>query len=524
MNSKYINRKALQAVALFFGLAFTACSTEDEFTPPTSTKSHTVTITATQPSQDAASRMGYNDKGNGYWHKDDALSVVYIKTQETEGKDALNSRFDLTEGAGQTRATFTGTMDLSIDEAYTVMAFYPYNENHTYFTYNLPNSYTYDGVNTDYTYTEDGKSANMPMYCRVKDASGSDLQPNFMALGSVLAIKVNHLPAAAGTITITANEVISGNANFKPVMKDNKVVYNDAGQILMHIETPTEGEKTVTFNYSNATVGQSGVFYLPLPDGTYTGVKVTVAGASESDPTYTGGGDDGVKLTLERGHIKKLKVNTDYDLTIDGHKFINLGLQSGTLWAETNIGAATAADCGGYYAWGETETKDTYMPSNYNYFTQVETGKTDKDGNPIYGDKVEKYNGTDCLYSLESIDDAATSNWGAYCAMPTQDMCNELLTCTWEWTTQTNSSNESVSGYKVTSKSNGKSIFLPCTGFKINSSLYDGSTTTGYYWSKDIYPSITMQGYLFSFSAEKTGNMVGHYRPLGCAVRAVIGQ
>lgn len=52
---------------------------------------------------------------------------------------------------------------------------------------------------------------------------------------------------------------------------------------------------------------------------------------------------------------------------INGHKFVNLGLPSGTLWAETNVGAKSKSDIGEYYAWGEIETKDSYKESNYKW-------------------------------------------------------------------------------------------------------------------------------------------------------------
>ena len=43
--------------------------------------------------------------------------------------------------------------------------------------------------------------------------------------------------------------------------------------------------------------------------------------------------------------------------TVDGHKFVDLGLPSGLLWAETNIGAETALAIGNPYSWGDTDTK-----------------------------------------------------------------------------------------------------------------------------------------------------------------------
>jgi hypothetical protein len=42
-----------------------------------------------------------------------------------------------------------------------------------------------------------------------------------------------------------------------------------------------------------------------------------------------------------------------------------------------------------------------------------------------------------------------------------------------------------VNGYKVTSKKNGNSIFLPAAGCRYDSSLY-GAGSTGYYWSSSL--------------------------------------
>lgn len=46
-------------------------------------------------------------------------------------------------------------------------------------------------------------------------------------------------------------------------------------------------------------------------------------------------------------------------------KLIDLGLPSGNLWADRNVGAATTANFGGYFAFGETKTKTTYIKSNH---------------------------------------------------------------------------------------------------------------------------------------------------------------
>ena len=145
---------------------------------------------------------------------------------------------------------------------------------------------------------------------------------------------------------------------------------------------------------------------------------------------------------------------------INGHNFIDLGLPSGLLWAETNIGAETAADDGNYYAWGETTTKSSYSWDTYKYGTST--------------DNITKYNSTDGKTFLEIADDAACVNWGNSCHMPTKADFEELLNsdnCTWTWTSMKNSSGSSVNGCKVTSKKNGNYIFLPASGFRYETKL-----------------------------------------------------
>jgi hypothetical protein len=46
---------------------------------------------------------------------------------------------------------------------------------------------------------------------------------------------------------------------------------------------------------------------------------------------------------------------------------VDLGLPSGTLWADCNVGASSPDGYGKFFAWGETKTKATYSWSNYEY-------------------------------------------------------------------------------------------------------------------------------------------------------------
>ena len=185
-----------------------------------------------------------------------------------------------------------------------------------------------------------------------------------------------------------------------------------------------------------------------------------------------------VKLANEVFYGDVVKAKTlgtkpvDNSKTINGHKFIDLGLPSGLLWAETNIGAETATDDGNYYAWGETSTKDHYSSYTYKYGTS--------------SSNFTKYNSTDGKIDLDREDDAAYVNWGSPCRMPTLTEIRELIgNCTWTWTSMTTSSKSSINGYKITSKENGNSIFLPASGCR-NGSLLNYYDTYGDYWSSSL--------------------------------------
>ena len=154
------------------------------------------------------------------------------------------------------------------------------------------------------------------------------------------------------------------------------------------------------------------------------------------------------------------------------HKYVDLGLS--VMWATCNVGATKPEDYGDFFAWGETKPKDKYFWSNLKYCNDSD------------GESFSKYNhnkpGTkDNKVRLELKDDAARANWGGSWRMPTYLEFEELLTrCNWVWTTM-----NGVRGYKVTSKSNGNSIFLPATGYHIGAGYFMNGQCSSY-WSANI--------------------------------------
>ena len=193
----------------------------------------------------------------------------------------------------------------------------------------------------------------------------------------------------------------------------------------------------------------------------------------------------------------------------NGHEYVDLGLS--VKWATCNVGASKPENYGDYFAWGETRPKSTYNLSTYKWY---KWSRGDEDNYTKYC--ADSFYGTeDNKEQLDISDDAARANWGGSWRMPTRDELIELRQkCTWTWTIQ-----NGVKGYKVTSKTNGRSIFLPAAGFRYDSSLNNAGSNGGY-WSSSIgtrYPGIA--GYV-SFDSGGVGWCnVG--RDCGLSVRPV---
>ena len=175
------------------------------------------------------------------------------------------------------------------------------------------------------------------------------------------------------------------------------------------------------------------------------------------------------------------------------HEYVDLGLPSGTLWATMNVGAGSPEECGSYFSWGETTPRAGEDPYWTNYLWSVNKWNT----MTLYcTNSSHGYNGfVDNLTELDPDDDAATANWGGKWRMPTIDEMTELhKKCKWKWTKQ-----KGVKGYKVTGP-NGKSIFLPAAGYRLDTSLY-GAGSIGNFWSSTLYESFAYCARSLNFSS-----------------------
>jgi len=192
-------------------------------------------------------------------------------------------------------------------------------------------------------------------------------------------------------------------------------------------------------------------------------------------------------------------------------QWVDLGLPSGLLWADRNLGAEKPEDYGNYYAWGETSPKEVYDWNTYAYGNYNALTKYCSD----YNCGLNYF--TDNLTTLEASDDAATVNIGGGARMPSDAEWQELLDNTIStWTTR-----NGVYGRLMTA-SNGKSIFLPAASWCEGSNPYNVGES-GFYWSStlDTYPNNALcldfdqdDQYLSLVLSFRTRNC-------GCSVRAV---
>ena len=169
---------------------------------------------------------------------------------------------------------------------------------------------------------------------------------------------------------------------------------------------------------------------------------------------------------------------------IHGHDYVDLGLS--VKWATMNVGAFSPEDYGDYYAWGETSPKSSYDEGN------SKTYKNSSYKHDIGGDIST---------------DAARANWGGSWRMPTAEEFRELIdNCKWTWTTL-----NGKAGYKVVSKKNGNSIFLPAAGYRNGTSL-NFAGEFGYYWSST--PDEDFSSYAYDLYFDSSYHGVG-YRSRG---------
>ena len=196
---------------------------------------------------------------------------------------------------------------------------------------------------------------------------------------------------------------------------------------------------------------------------------------------------------------------------------VDLGLPSGTKWANMNVGATSPVDYGLFFAWGETTgyTSDTSDGRSFDWTTY-------KWGNGGNG-QLTKYCTKSSAGTVDNIrmlypeDDAAHVKWGGAWYMPTSTEFDELLSNTTSELTTVNG----VKGCKFTA-SNGNSIFLPAAGYRSNSIL-ENQGEVCCYWSSSLHTSNSRNARGYYCLDNDSGAGAGSYfRCSGRLVRPIL--
>ena len=282
MKTKYLTSLAMAALLL------AACSDEQEFA---STPSGEGVLRATVEGASPATRAGFDSEGAFYWTTGDQLGVT--TTSSSTGFSALT----LTSGAGQASGTFDGKLSGELGS----YAVYPYSASHslnsTTLTYNFPATYNYTKVDADFfSATQgEGNSFNPAMWGSISNGS-----TQLKHLGGVFCIKIEKMPLTDGILTLTADKAITGT-----------FTVDLSGETPALTSTATASENNaVSIDFESATLEASGVFYVPVPTGTYN-VRIKVTDDSNTTPaeidaavgTYTVNRCDLKQITLTESSI-----------------------------------------------------------------------------------------------------------------------------------------------------------------------------------------------------------------------------
>lgn len=349
--------------------------------------------------------------------------------------------------------------------------------------------------------------ANYYRYHRVEDGMGGYV---FDAATTDPSIELHHL-LSAFTFNITCT---GSDEDLADLVIDSLTIDDVPYRLMLHV-----GELGRAYGLDNVLVPDETTPYykkdLPLlTEGGDTVRLANLVHGSQVSGTMMLYPSQSYKISLYMHH----EGETDIDDAPAAAEGIDLGLPSGTKWANMNIGAEKPEENGLYFAWGETDgygsdTSDGHDFSINNYKWGTSYHSMQKYCNN------SNYGTVDGKTTLDAEDDAAAVIWRGDWRMPTrgeiQELCNNNYT-TSEWTTV-----NGVYGRRVTSKTNGNSIFLPAAGYRRDAELY-GCGTYGNYWSRSLSTIGSDRACYLYINLDSRNWSNNAYRDGGCCVRAVL--
>lgn len=452
-----------------------------------------VCITGKNFQYGGATRSSVNITESGasfIWGENDTVGIFPNTGSQAE--------FAMSQGAGAQTATFTGG-GWALKSSATYAAYYPYN----FYNRDLKNiPVSYEGQ----TQNGNASTAHIGAYdfmaASVSTPENGAVSFDMQHLGCLVQLTVDLDEAA----TINEVSIKYGDENSGEFITNG---YIDLSSQTPAIQASSQEDKSNTVSIAvenlSVTAEAAATVYFMMAPINLEGKTIDVTVAMDGDDTktyqttgknYIAGKAYAIALTSDD---EVVSVQTSYTM-------VDLGLPSGTLWADRNVGADSPEAYGDYFAWGETVIKDYYNWSTYKWCQGSGETLTKYCTNSRYGT-------IDSKAVLDLEDDAAYVNMGKEWRMPTENELNELYSeCTWLWTTQ-----NGINGYKVTGF-NGHAIFLPAAGHRFGYNTLNEAGSCCSYWSSSVYEN-------YPFGAWGLDNYsVGHdfNRCSGLAVRAVV--
>ena len=437
--------RQIQSVTLVSAVFLCACNNETEDSSVENEYVSSVRVTVESFKDDLPStRTTHTLTPTGVdinWAEGDALGIYPI------GGDQV--KFPLSSGSASATASFDGgAWKMRSELQYA--AYYPFSkDNYTISQTEIPVKYSGQTQNGNNTTTHLGAYDFLACAASSPNSKG-EINLQMKHLGGILRLQLT-MPNAD-----SYNKVVleSGSANYCFVEKGRFDLTSATPTVI-----PTAKSNTYTINLTNVSTTKNNetiTIYAMAAPAKADNIKVTVY-STDGWTRYSA--NVGNKEFVAGGAC-----TITANLTLADHEYVDHDLPSGTLWATCNVGAEKPEDAGFYYAWGEIEQKNSYSSGNYKWYNGSSFTK--------YGDYDE----------LSLSDDAAYVNWGSNWRMPYYYELEELI----NYTTTEIVTQNGVKGLKITSTSNGNSIFLPAAGY-VNGPNLAGGGTNGYYWSASAY-------------------------------------
>lgn len=272
--------KSLPYVVAFATLMTVSCQKDeiqDDVKPMSQKFYHTLTVGM------ADTKVGFDENNSFYWHRGDRIGVF---TSAGFREMVLDESYD-----GQSSGTFVGDFPEETGE-WVVYPFGTHTITDDQLTYVLPDTYTYSSI-------EDGaNSFNPPMFGRINGESAL-----LSHLASFFKISVSNIPAGGDDMKFifTADKRLTGGFPVD-LTSETPVITTDEAQ-----------GNTITINFSNLTPKATGVFYVPVPLGTYGAITVEIKDGETLLAAKTWMDQTVSRRTPKRGTMK-----VDYVADIDG--------------------------------------------------------------------------------------------------------------------------------------------------------------------------------------------------------------